>query len=482
MPASASSIAPVQTLPTRRPAAWRSAIACGDHAAARLGVGADAGAVVPAAAGDEHEVGVAEHAVGHDRRAVRRVHALLRLDRDEAGRQARLGQHLERPERVQVVEPVEQQDLDGHGEDRPAGCAMRRVAGMPMFVTIQPMHRIVVLALDAVVPLDLAIPAQVFGNYRQTPYTFVGLRGGGRPGAHERRVRRRRAGRSRGARDRPTRCSCPGFDAAPPGARTSPVLDALRGAHQRGARMVSICTGAFALAAAGVLDGHRATTHWRDAAALAARHPRVDVEPGVLYIDEGQVLTSAGVAAGLDLCLHILRRDHGAALANTIARRIVVPPHREGGQAQYVEQPVPDERRRVAGRDPRVGARAPARAAHGPHARHARARLRAHVRPPLPRRDRRPGPALAARPARRRRAQRAGVHRRLDRRDRPPLRLRHRREPAQALPPRDPHHPDRVPPRVHGPEDARRSSGRMNHSTATASPINAGKNQTAQPS
>jgi transcriptional regulator GlxA family with amidase domain len=124
------------------------------------------------------------------------------------------------------------------------------------------------------------------------------------------------------------------FDAA--------VLDALRAAADRGARMVSICTGAFVLAAAGLLDGRRATTHWRDAADLAVLYPRIDVEPGVLYIDEGQVLTSAGVAAGLDLCLYILRRDHGAALANTIARRIVVPPHREGGQAQYVEQPVPE--------------------------------------------------------------------------------------------------------------------------------------------
>ncbi len=121
------------------------------------------------------------------------------------------------------------------------------------------------------------------------------------------------------------------------------MLDALRAAHARGARMVSICTGAFALAAAGVLDGRRATTHWRDAADLAARHPRVRVEPGVLYIDEGDILTSAGVAAGLDLCLYILRRDHGAALANRIARRIVVPPHRDGGQAQYVEQPVPEQ-------------------------------------------------------------------------------------------------------------------------------------------
>jgi transcriptional regulator GlxA family with amidase domain len=116
------------------------------------------------------------------------------------------------------------------------------------------------------------------------------------------------------------------------------VLDALRRAP---GRIVSICTGAFALAAAGRLDGRRATTHWRHAAELAARRPAVRVEPDVLYVDEGDVLTSAGVASGLDLCLHILKRDHGAALARTIARRIVVPPHRDGGQAQYVEQPLP---------------------------------------------------------------------------------------------------------------------------------------------
>jgi transcriptional regulator GlxA family with amidase domain len=106
--------------------------------------------------------------------------------------------------------------------------------------------------------------------------------------------------------------------------------------------MVSICTGAFALAAAGVLDGRRATTHWRDAALLAERHPAVDVDPDVLYVDEGRVLTSAGVAAGIDLCLHLVRRDHGAQVANDVARRIVVAPHRSGGQAQFVDRPLPD--------------------------------------------------------------------------------------------------------------------------------------------
>jgi AraC family transcriptional activator FtrA len=114
------------------------------------------------------------------------------------------------------------------------------------------------------------------------------------------------------------------------------VTGALRAAHARGARVVSICSGAFALAAAGLLDGRAATTHWRYAALLQERHPRVRVDPDVLYVDDGDVLTSAGSAAGLDLCLHLIRADHGARVANEVARRLVIPPHREGGQAQFV--------------------------------------------------------------------------------------------------------------------------------------------------
>jgi AraC family transcriptional activator FtrA len=121
------------------------------------------------------------------------------------------------------------------------------------------------------------------------------------------------------------------------------VLDALRAAHARGARIISICSGAFALAAAGLLDGRRATTHWRYAAVLRARFPRVEVDPDVLYIADGDVWTSAGSAAGLDLCLHVVRHDHGAAIANAVARRLVVQPHRDGGQAQFIEAPVPAE-------------------------------------------------------------------------------------------------------------------------------------------
>jgi transcriptional regulator GlxA family with amidase domain len=119
------------------------------------------------------------------------------------------------------------------------------------------------------------------------------------------------------------------------------LLDGLRRAHARGARLMSVCTGAFTLAAAGLLDGRRATTHWSYAGELAARYPAVKVDPGVLYVDEGDILTSAGTAAGIDLCLYVVRQDFGAEIANAVARRMVVPPHRDGGQAQYVEEPVP---------------------------------------------------------------------------------------------------------------------------------------------
>lgn len=118
------------------------------------------------------------------------------------------------------------------------------------------------------------------------------------------------------------------------------LVSALRQAHERGARVVSICSGAFALAAAGLLEGRRATTHWRYADLLAERYPAVRVDPDVLYVDDGRILTSAGSAAGLDLCLHLVRRDHGPTIANAVARRLVLPPHREGGQAQFIEAAV----------------------------------------------------------------------------------------------------------------------------------------------
>jgi transcriptional regulator GlxA family with amidase domain len=118
------------------------------------------------------------------------------------------------------------------------------------------------------------------------------------------------------------------------------LVAALRDARDRGARLVSICIGAFVLAAAGLLDGRSATTHWAYADRFRARFPRVRLDPKVLYVDDGQVLTSAGTAAGMDLCLHLVRLDHGAEVANGVARMVVMPPHREGGQAQYIDQPI----------------------------------------------------------------------------------------------------------------------------------------------
>lgn len=126
--------------------------------------------------------------------------------------------------------------------------------------------------------------------------------------------------------------SCEDVDRPPPPA----LVAAVRAAHEAGARVASLCTGAFVLAEAGLLDGRRATTHWAHTALMRDRYPRVEVDPDVLYIDDGDVLTSAGKAAGLDLCLHLVRNDHGTAVANALARSLVVPPHRPGGQAQFI--------------------------------------------------------------------------------------------------------------------------------------------------
>ena len=124
------------------------------------------------------------------------------------------------------------------------------------------------------------------------------------------------------------------------------LIEALRKASERGARILSICSGVFVLAAAGLLSGKKATTHWRYSERLREMYPDITVVPDVLYIDEGNVLTSAGSAAGIDLCLHLVRRDFGTKAANMVARRLVVPPHRDGGQAQYVESSVPEPHER----------------------------------------------------------------------------------------------------------------------------------------
>jgi transcriptional regulator GlxA family with amidase domain len=200
------------------------------------------------------------------------------------------------------------------------------------------MHHVVALAVPRVVAFDLSIAAQVFGYRAESAYrlTVAGPAAGPVPTTTGFALL---VEHGLEALEQADTVVVPGFEdelgPVAPG-----VLDALRAADARGARMVSICTGAFALAAAGVLDGHRATTHWGFAGSLAERFPAVQVEPDVLYVDEGRVLTSAGVAAGIDLCLHIVRCDYGAGLANAIARRIVVAPHRAGGQAQYVQRPV----------------------------------------------------------------------------------------------------------------------------------------------
>jgi transcriptional regulator GlxA family with amidase domain len=207
---------------------------------------------------------------------------------------------------------------------------------MPLVVKILPMHRVVALALPEVVAFDLGIPAQIFGS-TAPGYSF------------EVCGPRRRVASDTGfaiAVERGLEALAdadtvivPGIgEAALPFDRAA--LRALRAAHARGARVASICTGAFVLAAAGLLDGRRATTHWAYTDRLAAEFPSVNVDPNVLYVDEGDVLTSAGLAAGIDLCLHIVRTDRGAEVANAVARHLVVPPHRDGGQAQFVDRPL----------------------------------------------------------------------------------------------------------------------------------------------
>jgi transcriptional regulator GlxA family with amidase domain len=200
------------------------------------------------------------------------------------------------------------------------------------------MHHVTVLALADVVAFDLSTPAQVFGNEPgRYAFTACGVRAGRVPSTTGFAIDLPRGLEAVAEADT---VLVPGLRPPqwpPPAA----ALDALRAAHARGARVASICTGAFVLAQAGLLDGRRATTHWAHAERLARRYPAVTVDPGVLYVDEGDVLTSAGVAAGIDLCLHLVRRDHGAEVANAVARRIVVAPHRDGGQAQFVEAPLP---------------------------------------------------------------------------------------------------------------------------------------------
>jgi transcriptional regulator GlxA family with amidase domain len=196
-------------------------------------------------------------------------------------------------------------------------------------------HRIAVFALPAVVAFDLATPFQLLGrHYEMTlcatdPGPIQSTSGFPLVASH-----------GLDALAEADTIVVPGFDPQewPP---PRPALEALKAAHARGARIASICTGAFALGAAGLLDDRRATTHWRHAEQLAQLFPRAHVDADVLYVDDGDLLTSAGVAAGIDLCLHLLRRDHGVEAANGAARQTVVAPHRSGGQAQFIERAVP---------------------------------------------------------------------------------------------------------------------------------------------
>jgi AraC family transcriptional activator FtrA len=206
-------------------------------------------------------------------------------------------------------------------------------------------HRVVALVLPPQSTFELACAAEVFGVSRPglpTRYDFAVCTE--RPGAvptlagYDMAVRDGLA-----ALETADTVVIPGWQ-RPDEPAAPAVIDAVRRAHRRGARIVALCSGAFLLARTGLLDGRRATTHWRMAAELAARSPQVLVEADTLYIDLGDVATSAGTAAGIDLCLHLVRADHGAAYAAHVARHMVMPPHREGGQLQYAvaSGPAPD--------------------------------------------------------------------------------------------------------------------------------------------
>lgn len=214
-------------------------------------------------------------------------------------------------------------------------------------------HRVVLLALAGLLPFELGIPHRIFGRAASPEgrplYEIVTC--GVAPGPV-----RTDADFDIHVAHGPEALAGADTVVVPASYELGPVYEegrltdelAAALAHIRpGTRMVSICTGGYVLAAAGWLDGRPATTHWASAAHFQRLFPAVAVDPGVLFVDDGDVLTSAGVAAGVDLCLHIVRRDHGAAVANEVARRTVVPPHRDGGQAQYIQRPVPEPAQRA---------------------------------------------------------------------------------------------------------------------------------------
>jgi transcriptional regulator GlxA family with amidase domain len=202
-------------------------------------------------------------------------------------------------------------------------------------------HQVAVLVLEGAKPLDVGIPAQVFSNRPSMPYEVhvcgakKGLATGGDGLAYH-------VAEGLEALESAQTIFIPGYREPDKKAAPEEVVAALRGAHERGARLAAISTGAFALAATGLLDGKRATTHWHYTRQLQKMHPNVSVDENVLFVDEGDVLTSAGAASGIDLCLHLVRRDHGVALSNYVARRLVAAPYRSGGQAQFVPRSVPE--------------------------------------------------------------------------------------------------------------------------------------------
>ncbi|WP_225828625.1 GlxA family transcriptional regulator [Streptomyces naphthomycinicus] len=201
-------------------------------------------------------------------------------------------------------------------------------------------HRVAVLALPRVIPIDLGIPTQIFDARPNTPYELT-VCGGSRGSVVTSTGFTVGVTAGLPALARADTIIVPGYweYQRPP---EPEVTAALRLAHRRGARIASICTGAFALAAAGLLDGRTVTTHWASADDLERLHPELRVDRDVLYIDDDPLLTSAGVTAGIDLCLHIVRKDLGAAVANDIARELVAAPHRDGGQAQYITHSLPE--------------------------------------------------------------------------------------------------------------------------------------------
>ena len=210
------------------------------------------------------------------------------------------------------------------------------------------MHQVAVLALHGLVPFDLGIACEVFGR--------VSLPSGAQAYdvkvcAHTRTIRSRvfdmRVSHGLDTLSRADTIVVPGIE-DPAFPLPEPVLAALRSAWDRGARLASICSGAFVLAASGLLDGKRATTHWIGVAKLASSYPKVIVEPDVLFVDEGRIITSAGAAAGIDMCLHLVRRDHGQAVAARAARLAVAPLSRDGGQAQFIRHEAPQSTESLA--------------------------------------------------------------------------------------------------------------------------------------